>query len=284
MNITVAIPCYNGAKFIGGCIESVLSMNTIPDSVIVVDDGSEDESSAIINNYPVTCIQHKQNLGLSSARNTALATAKTDIILFIDADTKADKFLLDQILVCFLQHKITGVGGRGIEVNRNSIYDEWRHYHASQGHGNMPKKNVEHLFGLCMAYQRHALLEIGGFDVSLRSNAEDIEVGYRLVDAGHNLFYLPSAIVYHQRTDTKESLYRSMYQWYYWAFIVKQKHGRNPWRLMGGVMKRLLFKEPWEDIFINHNFRLLRLDIEINYIKTKAIFTAAKNNNLFKSK
>lgn len=276
MEITVAIPCYNGAKYIGGCIESVLSMHTIPDSVIVVDDGSTDESAAIIGCYPVYRIRHNQNQGLATTRNTALFNAETDIILFIDADAQADIHLLDEIILGFQNQAIAGVGGRGIEANRNTIYDEWRYHHASQGHGKSPKNNVEHLFGLCMAYRRQALVEIGGFDVNLRSNAEDIDVGYRLIDSGHKLYYSPSAIVYHQRTDTRESLYRTMYQWYYWAFLVKHKHRRNPWKLIGGVLRRFLLREPWEDMFVNKNLNLVQLDVEITYIKLKAIYQAAR--------
>ncbi|NJN81582.1 MAG: glycosyltransferase, partial [Caldilineaceae bacterium] len=56
-SVSVAIPCYNGAAFIGPTIESLLAQTHTADEILVIDDGSEDESGRIAANYPVRLIQ-----------------------------------------------------------------------------------------------------------------------------------------------------------------------------------------------------------------------------------
>jgi len=275
MTITIAIPCYNAAPYIARCIEALLAQTSPPDTILVVDDGSTDQSASIISRYPVKVATHEQNKGLSAARNTALNTASTDLIAYVDADAYADPCMLEKLLVVFNRSPVTGVGGQGIEAVQATIYDRWRKLHASQGHGKRFMPKVDHLFGLCMAYQCEALKAIGGFEVRLRTNAEDLDIGYRLIDAGYSLAYTPEAVVYHQRRDHSESLRRAMHQWYYWAFIVKRKNRRNPWTLVFGTIKRLLYKDTLSDLAFHRSLALVALDFEIAWVKTKAIFMAA---------
>jgi GT2 family glycosyltransferase len=279
MTITVAIPCYNGGTYISGCIESLLAQTSPPDAILVVDDGSTDQSATIISHYPVRLVSHEQNKGLAAARNTALSHASTELIAYVDADATADPSVVERLVAVFNNASIAGAGGRGIEAVQETIYDRWRSLHASQGYGQRFLPKVDHLYGLCMAYRREVLQAIGGFDNRLRSNAEDLDIGYRLVDAGYSLVYEPQAVVYHKRQDTFESLRRAMHQWYYWAFIVKRKNRRNPWTLAFGTLKRVLYKDTIPDLVRHGSFALAALDFKIALVKMNALLLASREKS-----
>lgn len=84
--ISVIIPCYNYANFVGECIESVLEQSYKVDEIIVVDDQSPDNSEEVIKEYPVKYIKRETNGGLSAARNTGIEAATSEYIMCLDAD------------------------------------------------------------------------------------------------------------------------------------------------------------------------------------------------------
>lgn len=276
MQITVAIPCYNGARFIEATVQSVLVQSLPPSEVLVIDDGSTDDSASIVRRLPVTLLQHPQNFGLSVARNTALQAARHSIIAYIDVDAYADRAWLAALAQWFARSDVHGVGGQGIETQWLTLADQWRHLHASQGHGGRRLDRAPFLFGLNMAYRVDALRQVGGFDTTLRTNAEDLDIGYRLNDAGARLIYEPRSRVYHQRTDDEQTLKRTMFNWYYWAFVVKRRNGRRPWSLALGTLRRALLSDTLPDLVVRRSPDLARLDMVMAYVKLKALVAAAR--------
>jgi len=84
--ITIIIPVYNGARFLGQALGSVIAQDYRPIEIIVVDDGSTDDSAAIAESFAeVTCLS-QPNQGAWVARNTAISKAKGEFIAFLDAD------------------------------------------------------------------------------------------------------------------------------------------------------------------------------------------------------
>lgn len=83
--LSVIIPAYNYAHYLGDCIESVLNQSVKADEIIVVDDESQDNTKEIASKYPVKYIWQK-NKGLSGARNTGIREATSEYILCLDAD------------------------------------------------------------------------------------------------------------------------------------------------------------------------------------------------------
>jgi len=277
MKVSVAIPCYNQATFIGGVIQSVLTQSRPADEVLVVDDGSTDGSAAIVEQYPVTLVSHAENRGLSAARNTALERATGDILVFIDGDAVADADLVRVLLTGYGGNPlVAGVGGQGIEMSIHTLADRWRRAHASQGHGDTPK-DVEFLYGLCMSFRTELLRAVGGFDVTLRTNAEDMDIGLRLTRAGYRLRYLPEARVYHQRTDDVQSLCATMANWYRWAYVSRQRNDAQPWRLLLGTLRRLI-ADPFSDLIVARDHELARLSWQLGWVKLHALWQAARRN------
>jgi glycosyltransferase involved in cell wall biosynthesis len=85
VKISVVIPSYNAAHFLPRCLNSVFSQTLKPDEVIVVDDGSSDETAAVARQLGATVVS-RSNGGLSAARNTGIQHASGDWIGLLDAD------------------------------------------------------------------------------------------------------------------------------------------------------------------------------------------------------
>ncbi len=85
--VSVIVPCYNAARFVGEAIETLLGQSLAPAQIVVVDDGSTDGSGAIVAAFGerVQCIA-QANGGIAAARNAGLAAATQPLIAFLDAD------------------------------------------------------------------------------------------------------------------------------------------------------------------------------------------------------
>ena len=93
---SIIIPVYNVEKYIGKCLESVMNQTYKDYEVIVVNDGTKDNSMDIVKNYPVKIIE-QENQGLSVARNTGVTKATGEYLIFLDSDDSIEKNLLKEI-------------------------------------------------------------------------------------------------------------------------------------------------------------------------------------------
>lgn len=93
---SIIIPVYNVEKYIKKCLDSVFNQSFKDYEVIVVNDGTKDNSMEIVNDYDVKII-NQENQGLSAARNNGVKHAKGEYILFIDSDDYIEKNLLEEI-------------------------------------------------------------------------------------------------------------------------------------------------------------------------------------------
>jgi glycosyltransferase involved in cell wall biosynthesis len=95
--VSVIISCYNKGKWIGETIESIMSQTHKPFEVIVVNDGSTDNSLEVIKEHPVTIID-QENQGVSRARNNGLMKATGDYFILIDGDDKLHETYIERCL------------------------------------------------------------------------------------------------------------------------------------------------------------------------------------------
>src|SRR5262245_48532911 len=109
--ISVVVPVYNGAKTILKTIECLLNQSLRPRDIIIVDDGSTDETERLLCGMgdEITCLR-KENGGPASARNLGVRAAKTDFVAFTDSDCLPDRNWLLNLYRGFNGPKIGGVG------------------------------------------------------------------------------------------------------------------------------------------------------------------------------
>lgn len=86
--VSVIIPCYNGAQFLSEAIDSTLAQTCLPLEVIVVDDGSTDNTGEVAARYPGIQYIRQENQGASIARNTGLSRSQGDYLIFLDHDDR----------------------------------------------------------------------------------------------------------------------------------------------------------------------------------------------------
>lgn len=86
MRLSVVLPVFNGAAFLAAAIDSVLAQTRPADEIVAVDDGSTDDSRAILGRYPAVRVVSQANAGCAAARNAGAALVSGDAIAFVDQD------------------------------------------------------------------------------------------------------------------------------------------------------------------------------------------------------
>lgn len=224
IEISVVVPCYNAGKYLDICLRSLFNQTVKPAEIIVVDDGSTDNSSEIASRYPVRLLRHDVNRGIASARNTGTVAAKGDVVLYIDADCVADYNLVENVLESFRGTNIIGVGGTGVEVPKPGLANRYRAKYLAQTLGKTKIVNPLCLFGQCFAFRKSALLNIGLFDPIFKTNAEDVDLCLRLRSRGCTYIYDPNIAVYHIRDDTLLTLLKAVFRASCYGVIAKLKN------------------------------------------------------------
>ena len=120
--VSVLVCAYNAASTLDDCLTSLMGLTYPQFEVIVVNDGSRDETSAIARRYPGVKVIDTPNRGLSAARNTALEAATGEIVAYTDSDVRVDPDWLTFLVQPFLRSGAAAVGGPNI-VPRD---DPWK--------------------------------------------------------------------------------------------------------------------------------------------------------------
>jgi glycosyltransferase involved in cell wall biosynthesis len=183
MSVTVAIACYNHGHFLAEAIESALTQSSPPDEIIVVDDGSTDNTSDVATRYPQALYVKKPNGGLSSARNAALFRASGERILFLDADDILLPNAVQDSLAAFAAEPEAAFvygGYREVDASRKLLFEHMSERQADPFEALL-RGNYIAMHGTVM-YDTAILRDSGGFDIGLKS-CEDYDVYLRLARA-----------------------------------------------------------------------------------------------------
>ncbi len=193
---SVIIPLYNDATSISACIEALLVQNANQQfEIIVVDDGSTDNSAELVANYPVRLFK-QQNAGPAAARNVGGYNAKTDILIFLDADCIAAPNWLDSILKAFENLNTDVVTGAIVPATQHMmarlIQLEIEERYCKLANSS----RVDFFASVAFAIRRERFIAVGGFREDFRYN-EDVELAYRLNASGTQMVFLDTPRVAH---------------------------------------------------------------------------------------
>ena len=206
--VSVVVCSCNGARTIRDCLDGLLAIDYPHYEVIVVDDGSTDDTAAIAAEYPFRLIR-TPNRGLSSARNTGLEAATGELIAYIDDDARPDPHWLGYLAETFRTSDHAGVGGPNIAPGDDGAIAKC--VAAAPGgpaHVLITDTVAEHIPGCNMAFRRESLLAIGGFDPQFRAAGDDVDVCWRLQERGWTLGFNPAAMVWHHRRGSLRAYWR----------------------------------------------------------------------------
>src|SRR6266699_1946450 len=203
--VSVVIFSHNGARTIRDSLEGLKKLAYPNYDVIVVDDGSTDQTAAIASEYDCQVIR-TANQGLSSARNTGWQAATGEIVAYIDDDAYPDPHWLHYLTAPFLTTtNVTqaAVGGPNIAPPTDGFIAQCvAHAPGGPTHVLLSDREAEHIPGCNMAFRRAWLQAIGGFDTQFRVAGDDVDVCWSLQAHGWTLGFSPAAVVWHQRRNS----------------------------------------------------------------------------------
>ncbi|MBD1918184.1 MULTISPECIES: glycosyltransferase [Cyanophyceae] len=179
--ISVIIPCFKQAHYLGDAISSVLTQSYKNFEIIVVDDGSPDNTQEVASLYSTNYI-YQENQGLSGARNTGLQESKGEYLVFLDADDRLTPNALEDGLNCFRSHPHCAfVSGhhRYINIDGSLLNEHPPEPIDGDYYMALLRRNYIGMHATVM-YQRSVFDVVGGFDTSLKS-CEDYDLYLRIV-------------------------------------------------------------------------------------------------------
>ena len=209
--ISVIVCSYNGARTLGQCLDALATLDYPNYEVIVVNDGSTDDTPAIAQDYPVRLI-NQPNMGLSAARNVGLAASNGDIVAYLDDDAFPHRYWLRYLATAFNRSTHVGIGGPNLPPAGDGLVAEC--VAAAPGnplHVLLSDEIAEHIPGCNMAYRKVALLAIDGFDTRFRAAGDDVDLCWRLQDRGWTIGFCPAAVVWHHRRNSICAYWKQQY-------------------------------------------------------------------------
>ena len=217
MKVSLYIPCFNAQKTIKSCLDGIFKQTYPLEEVLIIDDGSTDETIKEIAGFKVKIIKFDTNKGLVYARNTAIRNINSEFIASLDADCMADPDWLKCLMSRFNSPKMAGVGGKLIESDVSAVCDLWRSVHMRQ-YWKDQEKNPSFLFGSNSVFFKESLVKVGLYNEECRNNYEDVDLSGRLKDAGYVLAYEPSAIARHLKKDDIVTLLDAYWNWNFFYY------------------------------------------------------------------
>jgi len=222
---SIIIPTFNGSKRIGRCLEALLSQTAEQNvEIIVVNDGSTDNTSDVVSRYSGIRLISQANAGPAAARNRGAQEAKGEILLFTDDDCVPTPDWLCAMLAPFEDAQVVGAKGvyrthqKRMAARFVQIEYEDR-YHLMAG-----LDSIDFVDTYSAAFRRERFMEMSGYDTSFLVAAEDIDLSYRMSARGWKMKFIPSAIVYHTHPDTFWSYLKKKYKFAFWRMLAVRKN------------------------------------------------------------
>lgn len=246
--LSIIIPHYNGAHYLSPCFRA-LRCQTYPHlEVILVDNGSTDESVALTkHDFPeVKVVELGQNYGLTGAINRGIQHACGQIIVSLNNDTEVTPGWAQALVDALEEYP-----DAGIVASKMLLFDERDRIHsAGDGFGTngipinrgvweKDKGQFDHdtyIFGGCggaVAYRREMLDRIGLFDEELFMYLEDVDLNWRAQLAGYRVVFAPQAVVYHHLSASGG------------GFVASYYTGRNTIFMLAKVLPGFIFRRYW---------------------------------------
>jgi GT2 family glycosyltransferase len=249
--VSVVIPNWNGARLLGPCLDAVRRQTLPPDEVLVVDDGSTDDSLRLLaDQYPeVQVVARPGPLGVARGFNDGIRATTAPLVVLLNNDTEPEPDWLAALCRPFDQEPDLGMA-----ASKLLLFDRRTVLHSAgdfYGRDGMPGNRgvwqedrgqfdgAAETFGPCgaaAAYRRSMLAVIGLFDESLGSYCEDVELSFRARLAGYRCRFVAAARVYHRLSATGGGPFASYYV------------GRNVLWVLARLMPAPLLARYWPKI------------------------------------
>jgi O-antigen biosynthesis protein len=251
--VSVVVCTYNGGKTLEQCLRSLQALDYPDYEVIVVDDGSTDDTGEILARFPGVRSVRQSNQGLSYARNVGLRLATGEVVAYTDSDCLADPDWLTLLVDQLERTGAAAVGGPNLTPEDGWLASCVAASPGQPTHVLESEQVAEHIPGCNMAFRREVLEEIHGFDSQYRKAGDDVDVCWRLQQAGYWITFAPGAFVWHHRRQTVRAYLKQQAGYGEAEALLRFKHpdrfngrGDGKWRgvLYGASLQGLRLGKP----------------------------------------
>ena len=245
--ISIIVPAYNAVQTLPACLAALQRQTQPPDEIIVVDDGSQDQTAQVARANGAQVLEQPHQ-GPAAARNLGIRQARGDIALFTDADCEPEPTWVAEMMRPFTDPLVKGVKGsyrthQQERVARLVQCEFEERYDRLEG-----LATIDFIDTYSAAFRLPVLREMGSFDPAFpRADNEDVELSYRLARAGCRLMFNRQAVVYHRHPNT-------------WRAYLCRKIKRGYWRMM---VYRL---HPGKAVRDSYTPQLLKAQIALIYL------------------
>ena len=200
MEITVVAAVYNEQEHIARLIESLLSQTRLPDEIILVDDGSKDDTARVIEQYskknPLIRLIRNTNQGPAASRNLGWRSATSDIVIFTDGDCVPEPNWIESLIGRFVFDEVAAVAGTYRTLNVDNILARFVGFEIAWRYRNV-KGAIDAHGAYNLAVRRHVLQQMNGFNELYQApSGEDWDLTYRITRK-YKMLFDPDAIVAH---------------------------------------------------------------------------------------
>ncbi len=250
--VSVIIPNWNGAHHLPDCLEGLRRQRYRRFEVILVDNGSTDESLALLARlYPqVRVLPLSENRGFAPACNLGIRAARGEIVVLLNNDTEATPDWLQVVVSALDRHPEVGA-----VASKMLLFDRRDHFHTAGDFyrldGTPGNRGVwqrdegqydeeAYVFsanGGSAAYRRAMLDEIGLLDEDFFYSCEDVDLAWRAQLAGWKCVFAPRAVVYHKLSATGGGTTNSFYDGRNFIYLIVKDY---PWSLLSRYWRAVL--------------------------------------------
>jgi GT2 family glycosyltransferase len=254
LKLSVIIVSYNVYPFLDNCLRSVRqAMQGIDGEIIVVDNASVDRTPQLVKaHFPdVKLIANTDNTGFSKANNQGIAASTGEYVLLLNPDTIVSENTFKTCIIFMDQHEDAGALGvkmidgsgkflpeskRGLPtllasfMKMTGLYrlapksGKWNSYYSGNVDENETAK-IQVLTGAYMFLRKTVLDKAGLLDENFFMYGEDIDLSYRITQAGYAIYYLPTTnIIHYKGESTKKASLNYLLTFYQAMLIFNQKH------------------------------------------------------------
>jgi len=212
VRVTVVVPNRNGRRWLPGLLTSLARQTLAPQRIVVVDNGSTDDSIAwLASAHPeVDVVPLTTNTGFAGAANRGIAAAQTEAVALVNSDIELEPDWLEHALAALaadpgraaVAGKLVSLADPGVIddagdfLRRDGVCEQRGHFHRDDGRFDEPGE----CFSACAAaavLRTDAVRAVGGFDERFFLYLEDVDLGLRLRLAGWRCWYEPAAVARH---------------------------------------------------------------------------------------
>ena len=282
--ISIVVPAYNEGKLLESTVQSLLGMDYPRYEIILVDDGSTDDTREVANSLvgvyrggqvEVRMVE-KANGGKSTALNAGVQVSNYDFLLNVDGDSQLSPDTLRKSIRHFVDPRLGAIAGNVKVLNRNNIWTTLQALEYVEGL-NMARsaqsilKLVNIIPGPLGLFRKQAIMDAGWY--SSDTFAEDADITLKILRAGWRVEYEPDAKSFTEAPDRIVDLLKQRYRWTRGILQAVRKHRDlffNPTINFGGtiVMWSMAFESliwPIMNVFANAYFIFIALVFDMSY-------------------